>query len=250
MKPDKFWNHASAVDFFATHRATPDGLYQSETKLLAEMLAPGLKVLDVGCAAGSLLAVLRTYQLSLDYTGVDCSALMIETARKRFPGVRFEVAEGDRLPFQDGAFDLVICTGGTLVTILRWREVLQECWRVTRDRFLFDLRVVAEGDNLEDVTRSSVRLAFAGEPAQAPVAPYVIINAATFSHTMSSFRPQPAHIRGVGYHHLVSEMATTPHREVCMVQVGLTKHAVERLPALQWEVPFPWSACSTEAGRA
>ncbi|TAJ34883.1 MAG: class I SAM-dependent methyltransferase [Nitrospirae bacterium] len=250
MDPDKLWNHLSAVEFFATHRDTPDGLYRSEARLLAELLAPGLRVLDVGCAAGSFLAVLRTYQPDLDYTGVDCSALMIDAARRRFPGVRFEVAEGDRLPFQDGSFDLVICTGGTLVTILRWREVLHECWRVTGDKFLFDLRVVANGENLEDVTRSWVRLAFDGEPDQAPVAPYVIINAATFYEAMSAFQPRPAHVRGFGYHHPVSEMATTPHREVCMVQIGLTKQTIDRLPALQWDVPFPWPARQSGTGRA
>jgi len=248
--PQQLWNQAEAVEFFSRHRNKSEDLYQSELRLLPDLLSPGLRVLDVGCAAGGLLAVLREYQPSIEYVGLDCSTLMVDQARRRFPDFRFEVADARALPFTDETFDLVICTGGTLVTNLTWREVLRECWRVTCDRFLFDLRVVAEGENLEDVSRSSVRLAFEGEWDEAPLAPYVIVNARTAYEAVAALRPSPAHLRGLGYHHAISSMATTPHQEVCMVQLCLGKRRHASLPELQWDVPFHWPGQDPEAGRS
>jgi SAM-dependent methyltransferase len=248
--PEQLWNQSRAVEFFSRHRNKPEDLYQSELRLLPELLAQGLRVLDVGCAAGGLLAVLREYEPELDYIGVDCSTLMVAEARRRFPGFRFEVGDARALPFTNESFDLVICTGGTLVTNLMWRQVLRECWRVTCDTFLFDLRVVADGENLEDVTRSSVRLAFDGEWNAAPLAPYVIVNAQTAHEAVSALRPAPTHVRGIGYHHAVSEMARTPHQEVCMVQLCLAKRRHVDQPDLRWEVPFHWPGHHPEAHRS
>lgn len=249
--PGRVWNQAAAVEFFSRHRTSSEQLYRSERRLLPALLAPGLRVLDVGCAAGGLLGAMREYQPDLDYVGVDCSTLMIEQARRRFPGARFDVADAAHLPFGDGAFDLVICTGGTLVTNLTWREVLHECWRVTRDRFLFDLRVAMDGETLEDMTKSWVRLAFHGDRADAPIAPYVIVSVGTFREALGALRPAPRHVGGVGYRHPVSEMASTPHGEVCMVQVVLAKRPIPEGSAPQWDVPFPWdpSHPSTDPGR-
>jgi ubiquinone/menaquinone biosynthesis C-methylase UbiE len=239
IDPRLIWNQTAAVEFFSRHRSRKEQLYESERQLLPALLAPGLRVLDVGCAAGGLLAVMQEYQPDIDYVGVDCSPLMVQEARRRFPAAWFDVSDATRLPFVEDSFDLVICTGGTLVTNLAWRDVLRECWRVTRDRFLFDLRVVTEGETIEDVMRSWVRLAFHGDQASAPIAPYVIVNVTTFREMLASFQPAPCQVGGVGYWHAVSDMASTPHQEVCMVQVALTKCPMPTGSGLQWKVPFP-----------
>ncbi len=73
------------------------------------------QVLDIGCSNGSLLLhLLNTVgeRFALEGTGVDISAFDVAFARRRaaFFGVancRFEVADGQRLPFPDASFDVV-----------------------------------------------------------------------------------------------------------------------------------------------
>lgn len=71
---------------------------------------PVPSVLDVGCGTGMLSERLLSAFPSCRLTGVDLSPAMVERARARLAG-RAEVREADaeRLPFHDGAFDLVVC---------------------------------------------------------------------------------------------------------------------------------------------
>jgi ubiquinone/menaquinone biosynthesis C-methylase UbiE len=73
----------------------------------------GKKVLDVGSGNGWVLS--RYAKAGADVTGVDLTPAGIELCRKRFSveGLqgRFEVANGEQLPFPDGSFDLVTCMG-------------------------------------------------------------------------------------------------------------------------------------------
>jgi SAM-dependent methyltransferase len=72
------------------------------------MLVDGLELAgrslhDVGCGSGELFAFLRERGLDTDYRGSDLSTEMIEAARARHPGVRFERADllADELPPSD-----------------------------------------------------------------------------------------------------------------------------------------------------
>lgn len=71
---------------------------------------PVPSVLDVGCGTGMLSEQLLGALPSCRLTGIDLSPAMVERARARLAD-RAEVREADaeRLPFHDGAFDLVVC---------------------------------------------------------------------------------------------------------------------------------------------
>ena len=73
----------------------------------------GRSVLDVGCGAGIDLA--RFAKGGADVTGVDVARSAVGLAQANFQqqGLhgRFEVANGEQLPFADGSFDLVYAHG-------------------------------------------------------------------------------------------------------------------------------------------
>jgi predicted TPR repeat methyltransferase len=75
-----------------------------------EGLGDGASVLDVGCGLGGLKAFFDQKGWKIDYTGVDVTPGMIEGARARHPGVRFEVRDILREPMTE-RFDYVISSG-------------------------------------------------------------------------------------------------------------------------------------------
>ena len=78
---------------------------------LAGPLAPGTRVLDVGCGNGFTAG--QFLQRGCSVTGIDLSISGIEIARKTYPGGRFEVLPADSLilaSLNEQPFDLVIST--------------------------------------------------------------------------------------------------------------------------------------------
>lgn len=74
---------------------------------LIDWLQPkaGENILDLGCGTGELTAQLA--ESGAQITGIDAAAAMIESARKHFPGIEFEIADATTfsLPQQfDGIF--------------------------------------------------------------------------------------------------------------------------------------------------
>ena len=65
--------------------------------------APGLRVLEIGCAFGHFLATLDP---SWKRFGLDASEFAIENARRRLPEGTFAVGSAERIPF-DGPFDAI-----------------------------------------------------------------------------------------------------------------------------------------------
>ena len=93
----------------------------------------GRTVLEVGCGAGVDLA--RFAKGGADVTGVDLARSAIALARanfeqQRLPG-RFEVADGEQLPFDDNTFDLVYAHGVVQYTANPQRLV-DQCRRVLK----------------------------------------------------------------------------------------------------------------------
>ena len=74
-----------------------------------EATARGTAILDIGCGRGGLLAA--AMERGLAATGVEISDAALAAARAEVPGARVALADGERLPFRDGAFPLVTHLG-------------------------------------------------------------------------------------------------------------------------------------------
>jgi ubiquinone/menaquinone biosynthesis C-methylase UbiE len=102
--------------------------------LVAEKLgaAPGRRILEVGCGAGAVLALLAGTGAKL--AGADYSAPHIEIARRALPEAELHVAEAAVLPFAGAAFDGIFSHGVFLYfqDLDYARRVLDEMLRVAK----------------------------------------------------------------------------------------------------------------------
>jgi SAM-dependent methyltransferase len=121
-----------------------------------------LDALDVGCGIGLTDRHLAGRFRSL--TGTDVTPGVLETAARENPGVRYELAERGRLPFDDAAFHLVFAVCVLQVIAHGERpQFVAELARVTRPGGLV---VVFEHNPYNPLTRLVVRRCEFGEDAR------------------------------------------------------------------------------------
>lgn len=95
-------------------------------------VAPGCRLLDVGCGSGQLALIAA--RDGLDVTGVDIASNLVERARVRARAeglhARFEEADAEALPFEDASFDVVTSLIGAMFAPgpeLVAKELLRVC---------------------------------------------------------------------------------------------------------------------------
>lgn len=89
----------------------PEAFAPLEAALDAVQAAPG-RALDIGTGTGAAAFEVAARFPDAEVVGVDLAPAMIEEARRKLPPelaarVRFEQADSERLPYEDGSFELV-----------------------------------------------------------------------------------------------------------------------------------------------
>ncbi len=95
-------------------------------------------ILDAGCGGGrNLIYLLR---LGANVYGIDRDKVAVEEVRRlankisKYPESHFQVAELSHLPFNDQAFDCIICSAVLhfAESETHFRQMVEEMWRVLR----------------------------------------------------------------------------------------------------------------------
>ena len=104
--------------------------YRADHLLVAQMVEPGSKVLDVGCGEGDLLRLLETR--GVDGRGIELSREGVNRCVARGLAVVQGDADTDLINYPDDAFDYVILSQ-TLQAMRHTEEIVAEMLRVGRE---------------------------------------------------------------------------------------------------------------------
>jgi len=89
---------------------TPVTALATKPLLDAVRMRPGMHLLDVASGPGALAAAAAN--CGAHAAGVDLSPRMVELARRLHPAIDFRQGDVEHLPFEDCAFDAVVCSFG------------------------------------------------------------------------------------------------------------------------------------------
>lgn len=98
MTPAAYWDRVAGTKHFG---------HPLDVARLVDLAPAPLRVLDVGCGEGRLLAALHAAG-HRRLRGVDIAPRMLERARRAVPAAELRVIDGLHLPFEDDAFDAVL----------------------------------------------------------------------------------------------------------------------------------------------
>jgi methionine biosynthesis protein MetW len=108
--------------------AAPPGELRRDLRLIAEMIEPHLRVLDIGCGDGALLGYLARNK-AVDARGIELSQSGVNACVRHGLSVIQGDADRDLTAFPDGAFDVVVLSQ-TLQATRQPRRVLEELLRI------------------------------------------------------------------------------------------------------------------------
>jgi ubiquinone/menaquinone biosynthesis C-methylase UbiE len=101
----------SAEDYSHLPR-TGQGLVAAFRARVVELVAAEepTRILEVGCGQGWLLKLIADALPDVELHGLDIRPEVIDYARKLVPSAHVVVGDGQSLPYEDGSFDVVVCS--------------------------------------------------------------------------------------------------------------------------------------------
>ena len=211
------WAAPDSIQFFSGHRDRVEDLYPSERRFLPDLLPRVRSVLDIGCAAGGFSNIMKSFNPSLEDTGIDINPVFVRLAAERYPDSRFEVGDGIHFQTPAGSYELVH-SSGILHLNSRYAEIVSSGYEQASRYLLCDFRLT-RGDRVE----GTFKVEFEPDEEPRSVLPYIVPNVDELLAMLAALSPAPSRVRLHAYYHPPSPMASIPLAQVLMTVVLVDK---------------------------
>jgi SAM-dependent methyltransferase len=144
------WN-SIPTEYWVELEDGEDYNFRSQELLVAyldRVLTRRVSLLDTACGNGRLYRGLAAAGLldRIDYRGSDFTPHLVEAARTLNPGVPFDEASIEELPYEDGSFDVVVAQH--VIQYLEYYDVaVRELLRVSRWMVVIVVKGIGEGED-------------------------------------------------------------------------------------------------------
>jgi len=89
--------------------------------------------LEVGSASGHMISQIAKKYPKASFDAIDPYEAAVKYAQKNYPGIKFQIAEAEKLPFKDNSFDLLLCYE-TIEHVRNPKQAMLEMKRVLNPR--------------------------------------------------------------------------------------------------------------------
>lgn len=106
--------------------------YKAAVDCLRKVGAGERTILDVGAGCAHYADMIAIAKLPFAYTAFDFNPAFQNHATARIPGLRYDLGNATKLPYKDGAFDIVFHSA-VIMHMMDWKVAIGEAVRVSRE---------------------------------------------------------------------------------------------------------------------
>ena len=147
---EQYWSHADSVEEFSQKK--PEDFFKSEVHFLNLIKGGVRRVLDVGCASGRLIELMKMLCQRVSYTGIDITEDSIEQGCVLYPHARFILGNALNVELNE-TFDLVYSIG-VFQHVPYYERLLNRMVEWSARYILFDVKAAAVSEPIVDLDRS------------------------------------------------------------------------------------------------
>jgi SAM-dependent methyltransferase len=146
----RLWQEQERVAFYRDK--TLADFFPTDIWALSRLAPRSRSILEIGCASGRLIELLRAYGYGGKYTGVDIASENIESAKRLYPQQEFLVGDATRMSM-DRKFDMVYAAG-VVMHVPDYTVLIENMIGWAEKYVAFEIKFAPYDDHMIDISKS------------------------------------------------------------------------------------------------